>query len=211
MDGAISKALAKDPADRFERCVDFARALSHRVAGGTDATRLSAAAPVRQPQSRSLLRPVVLIPVVLALLLIGAIIFAGIEFREDRPTHTATPTQSPAPTTTQAPATTATTTASPLPAPPPPPETTSTAPATPPAVIGASCPSAGSTGTTTSGATAYCSTLQPSGNMVWSLHPGDVSIPDPLEREREVRVCMDQTGQTRLRCREDIRRSNMGG
>jgi serine/threonine-protein kinase len=38
---ALSKALAKDPADRFARCVDFANALSHRldVVNDANATR----------------------------------------------------------------------------------------------------------------------------------------------------------------------------
>ena len=30
----------------------------------------------------------------------------------------------------------------------------------------------------------------------------------PIEEESPVRVCMQQTGQTRWRCREDIRRSD---
>jgi serine/threonine-protein kinase len=34
--------------------------------------------------------------------------------------------------------------------------------------------------------------------------------PVPIEEESPVRVCMQQTGQTWLRCREDIRRSNRG-
>jgi serine/threonine-protein kinase len=32
--------------------------------------------------------------------------------------------------------------------------------------------------------------------------------PLPIEEESPVRVCMQQTGQTRRQCREDIRRSN---
>jgi serine/threonine-protein kinase len=32
--------------------------------------------------------------------------------------------------------------------------------------------------------------------------------PLPAEEESPVRVCMQQTGQTRRQCREDIRRSN---
>jgi serine/threonine-protein kinase len=34
--------------------------------------------------------------------------------------------------------------------------------------------------------------------------------PAPIEEESPVRVCMQQTGQPWLRCREDIRRSNEG-
>jgi serine/threonine-protein kinase len=216
LDPAMSKALAKDPAERFERCVDFARALGHRVGGQTDATRLSGAARAEVPHpkqaSGSLLRPVVVIPAItFALLLIGAIVFGGVEFSRDKPSDTATATRSATPATTPASTPATATSASPSPAPPPTSSATSSVPAAPAAVIGASCPTAGATGSTASGATAYCSALQPAGNTIWSLHPGDVSSPDPLEMERDVRVCMEQTGQTRLRCREDIRRSNMGG
>ncbi len=31
VDSVLAKALAKDPSDRFERCADFARALTHRL------------------------------------------------------------------------------------------------------------------------------------------------------------------------------------
>ncbi len=32
--------------------------------------------------------------------------------------------------------------------------------------------------------------------------------PLPIEQESPIRVCMQQTGQTRRECREEIRRSN---
>jgi serine/threonine-protein kinase len=85
-------------------------------------------------------------------------------------------------------------------------------------VIGATCSPLGSTATTASGATAYCSTLQNTGTSIWSLTQGAVASPTvtteatneplPIEEESPVRVCMQQTGQSWLRCREDIRRSN---
>lgn len=53
---------------------------------------------------------------------------------------------------------------------------------------------------------------------VWSLTQGTVASPTvtaeptaqplPIEEESPVRACMQQTGQTRRECREDIRRSN---
>ena len=85
-------------------------------------------------------------------------------------------------------------------------------------MIGADCSPGGSTGTTASGTTAYCSTLQGTSATIWSLSQGDVpsptvtvdptEVPLPIEQETPVRVCMQQTGQTRRQCREDIRRSN---
>jgi serine/threonine-protein kinase len=87
-------------------------------------------------------------------------------------------------------------------------------------VIGANCSPVGGTGTTADGATAYCSMLQSSGATIWSLTPGDVPEPTvtaaptdeplPVSEENPVRVCMQQTGRTRLACREMIRRSNLG-
>jgi serine/threonine-protein kinase len=92
--------------------------------------------------------------------------------------------------------------------------------APPVAVIGARCSPLGATGTTADGATAYCSTLQTTGASIWSLNQGDVpsptvtteptEAPAPIEEESPVRVCMQQTHQTWLRCREQIRRSNLG-
>jgi hypothetical protein len=88
------------------------------------------------------------------------------------------------------------------------------------AVIGANCSPVGSTATMADGATAYCSTLQTTGTSIWSLNPGDVPSPTvtaapteaplPIEEDSPVRVCMQQTGRTRLAYREEIRRSNLG-
>ncbi len=83
-------------------------------------------------------------------------------------------------------------------------------------VIGADCAPVGSTGTTADGSTAYCSTLQTTGASIWSLTQGDIPSPTvtteptdeplPVAEESPVRVCMQQTGQTRRECRRDIRR-----
>ena len=62
--------------------------------------------------------------------------------------------------------------------------------------------------------------LQGTNNTIWSLTEGNVPSPTvtvttaptegPLapEEESPVRVCMEQTGQTRRECRDDIRQSN---
>jgi serine/threonine protein kinase, bacterial len=194
LDPVLTKALSKDPKERFERCADFAQALANRLD----------AAPASPPK-RSLLRAGVLVPAILALLLVAAITVAVMEFRRaDRPETSIT--KAKAPTVTSPPST-------PL---PPPPE-----PVQPPvAVIGANCAPAGGTATTAEGATAYCSALQSTGATIWSLSPGDVPEPTvtaapteqplPVAEENPVRVCMQQTGRTRLACREMIRRSNLG-
>jgi serine/threonine-protein kinase len=218
LDPVLAKALAKDPKDRYERCVDFARALRHGLdSPDAEGTRR---APVAAEPPRRLLRPAVLVPAVLAILLIAAIVVAAVEFRraDQRPTA-----KSP---TTVATTTPVSTPAAPLPAPPPPPPptestvtVTTTAPATPAAVvIGANCTPTGATGTTAEGATAYCSRLQTTGASIWSLTQGDIPSPtvtvDPTEEqlptsdESPVRVCMQQTGKTRLECWLSIRRGN---
>jgi serine/threonine protein kinase, bacterial len=217
LDPVLAKALAKDPNDRYERCADFARALAHRLDAAPTGDVGTTLAPAATPPRRSPLRAGVIVPAILAVLLVAAIAVAAIEFRRaDRP-EPATPTAK-SPTTT-------TPTFMPLPPPPEPPPSptdTTTSPAGPPAaVIGANCSPVGSTGTTANGSTAYCATLQTTGAPIWSVNQGDVpsptvtteptEAPAPIEVESPVRVCMQQTGQTWLRCREDIRRSNEFG
>ncbi|BBY15819.1 serine/threonine-protein kinase [Mycolicibacterium litorale] len=217
-DPVFARALAKDPKDRFERCADFARALAHRLAGadpGATEQWLPAAAPA--PARRSLLRPAVLIPAVLAVLLVVAVAVAVTEFRradDERPAAAGTATSSapaPPPPTTTPPITTPPITTPPITTPP-------TAAPPPPAVVGANCAPVGTTSTTADGTTAYCETLQSTGASIWSLTPGDVPEPTvtpapteevlPFAEESPVRVCMQQTGLTRPECREAIRRSN---
>ncbi|BBZ16379.1 serine/threonine-protein kinase [Mycolicibacterium gadium] len=227
LDPVLAKALAKSPADRFERCADFARALAHQLGSNTPAdVGTSLAAPVPTPAKaprRSLMRAGIVVPAILAVLLLAAIVVAVFEAgradNEDRPASAAT-TTSP---------TLARPTSTPLSPPPEPPSSTPTTPPSPtptttatitpaPAVVGANCSPVGSTATTADGSTAYCSTLQPTGDSVWSLTEGDVPSPTvttepteeplPYAEENPVRLCMQQTGQTRRECRMDIRESN---
>jgi serine/threonine-protein kinase len=212
LDPVLAKALSKDPKDRFERCADFARALAHGLDAAPAGDVGTILAPAATRPKRSMLRAGVIVPAILAVLLIGAITVAVTEFRRaDRPE----------PTTAKSPTITAPT-FMPLPPPPepvaPPAATSPAAPSV--AVIGAKCSPLGATATTANGATAYCSTLQTTGASIWSLNPGDVPSPTvttgpateplPIEEESPVRVCMQQTGRTRLQCREEIRRSNLG-
>ncbi|MDV3133112.1 serine/threonine-protein kinase [Mycobacterium sp. 29Ha] len=228
LDPVLAKALAKSPADRFERCADFARALAHQLRSDTPAevgTSLAAPVPTAtKAPRRPLMRAGIIVPAILAVLLLAAIVVAVFEAGradEDRPASAAT-TTSPTPTGP---------TSTPLPPPPEPPSSptpttpsptpTTTAtitPASAAAVIGANCSPVGSTSTTADGSTAYCSTLQPTGDSVWSLTEGDVPSPTvttepteeplPYAEENPVRLCMQQTGQTRRECRMDIRESN---
>jgi serine/threonine-protein kinase len=220
LDPVLAKALAKDPKERFERCADFAQALRHRLDAtpSGDGARLTAAATRQESQGRSLLRASVLVPAILAVLLIAAIAVAVLEFRRaDRPME-ATPTAK-SPTVTSPTFTPSPPPPQPPPSPPPTTTTTSPPPAAPSAaVIGANCSPVGSTATTADGSTAYCSMLQTTGASIWSLNEGDVPSPTvtaeptdqplPFLEESPVRVCMQQTGQTRRECRDDIRRSN---
>jgi serine/threonine-protein kinase len=204
LDPVLGKALAKDPNGRFERCADFARALTHGLdAAPTGDVGGTISAPTAPPPKRSLFRGAVIVPAILAVLLVAAIAVAVMEFRRaDRPES---PTATAAPPTVTSPTFT-----------PP----TTTLPAAPVAVVGANCAPIGSTAATADGATAYCSTLQSTGATIWSLSPGDVPEPTvtaaptdqplPIAEENPVRVCMQQTGRTRLACREVIRRSNLG-
>jgi serine/threonine protein kinase, bacterial len=224
VDPVLAKAMSKDPKDRFERCADFARAFAHRLDTAPPGDEETTLAPAATPPKHSPLRAGVIVPVILGVLLIAAITVAVMEFRRaDRP-DTASPATSPS-LTTSAPFT-------PVPPPPEPVQPATTAPPTsapptsapptsaapPTVVIGANCTPVGSTGTTADGSSAYCSTLEPSGTTVWSLQQGNIASPTvtteptdtplPTEDESPIRMCMQQTGMTRLQCWESIRRSN---
>lgn len=213
LDPVFAKALAKDPKDRYLRCIDFARALSHNLggAGDPDDTSLSLAAAGQQEPKRSLLRPAIMVPALLAVLLVIAVLFALQEYlRADKEERASSGTQtSPQTASMSAPSTGAVGTS-----------TLTSAPEIPVVAIGANCFPLGSLGTTKTGATAYCSTIAGTNTTIWSLTEGTVSsptvrsapepneTPPPTEQETPVRVCMEQTGQTRLQCLQEIRRGN---
>ena len=212
LDPVLAKALSKDPKDRFERCADFARALAHGLDAAPTGDVGTTLAPAATAPKRALLRAGVIVPAILAVLLLAAVAVAVMEFRRaDRPGATSPTTESPTVTTPRF---------TPLPPPPEPVQPPTTAPPAPPptVVIGANCTPAGSTGTTDDGATAYCSVLLPSGTTVWSLQQGTIASPTvtteptdtplPTEDESPIRVCMQQTGKSRLQCWEEVRRSN---
>lgn len=224
LDPVFTKALAKEPGDRFDRCTDFARALGHQLAGDTSEQTRLAPAPKKPKVPRRRPAAAILVAGVLAVLLCVAIVVAAFEFGradDERPDAAPAITSSTRPSTTTAPAPppVASTTASATDA-----TVTVTTDVTEPAaaaVVGADCGPVGSTGTTADGTTVYCETLAGTQATIWSSTPGPVpsptvttEAPDPSEEplpgvlESPVRVCMQQTGQTRRECREQIRISN---
>jgi serine/threonine-protein kinase len=86
-----------------------------------------------------------------------------------------------------------------------------------PATVGGDCSPPGTTGVTAEGTTVYCAGLQYTDRSLWSTSPAEIpnpvlsttpTVPPPYETESPVRICMEQTGHSRLRCAEDILRGN---
>lgn len=191
---AFERALAKAPADRYETCTDFAEALAEGLSaaaqelGATDATRPARVATketdgAEAPRRR---RRVLVAAGVVAVLL-GVAVAVGFGVAQwDGSTQGAEPK-----------------------------------PQVPVVLVGADCATLGAAGITTSGQQAYCSRLPATGDEVWSIYQGPVPSPTatpgpsdevyPAGIEQQVQVCVSQTGQTRAKCREDIRRGNLEG
>lgn len=241
LDPALRRALSKEPVDRYPRCVDFAHALARHITmplsgdiatdpNATVRTPITEAAAVDgEPtggRRSTWLRPRVVLPVLLAVLLIGVIAFVAGRFRgEDleakdirsttTTTRASTPVAPPPPATTTTGATTGTSTATPSVI-----TDTVTATASPAAaVVGARCGEPGATGVTADGATVYCTQLQYTNRYLWSVHADQIPNPvvtssptaaPPSEDESPVRICMQETGHSRLRCAADILRGNGG-
>jgi serine/threonine-protein kinase len=199
----FDKALAKSPRDRYDKCIDFARALAHHI--GADEQNLSAdatklAIPATGPrharqQTQSRRRLIIGVAATLAVIAIAAVGFVAIDRTRDHSAAAKTP-----------------------------PSPTSSAPAAPGnvtlpvVVVGAKCATLGAAGITEGGAPAYCAHLPTTNGTIWSLYPGEISSPTatagandevyPSETEAPVLVCMEQTGQTHLDCHDDILQSN---
>ena len=203
--GAVfDKALAKSPDDRYAKCIDFARALAHGVdardgrpveavadAGATMLAPVASSGPrhakQQPPPTPSRRRPWLPVAVAAAIIAIAAVAFVALN---RGPAH--------------------------RPSPPPPAGDV----ALPVVAIGANCATLGAAGITASGGPAYCAHLPTTNATIWSLYPGEVSSPTvtagpgdevyPSETESPVLVCMEQTGQGRLDCHDDILQSNGG-
>ena len=193
----LSKALAKSPDDRYATCMDFARALARHLdvtvddLGANDAT-LDAMAVARtrsakEPKNRK--RSLAMVAAVLAVLLIAGAIAAVVFMGRHQNAASPQPSQ--------------------------------TKPAVPVVLVGADCAVLGAAGVTETGQQAYCARLPSTGDIMWSLASGVVPTPTvtrgptdtayPAGIEQQVDVCVQQTGQSRLECREDIRRGNLTG
>lgn len=198
LDPVFAKALAKDPTDRYDRCIDFARALEHRYGsvdrvGAEDPTRLALPAAGKGRRGR---RPV--IAAAAGLLVIAGVAGTFLVLRGDGHEPDS---DRPAP-------------ASPPPAAP-------GEPALPVVVVGADCATLGAAGITEDGTQAYCAHLPSVDADIWSLYPGRISHPTvtrdpgaqplPADEEAPVLVCVEQTGQSQMECHEDIQDANESG
>jgi serine/threonine-protein kinase len=206
----FDKALAKSPADRYAKCIDFARALTNRIGtSGTpdedsNATTLAPTAPAasgpkhakQQPPTPPSKRRAWLISaaVAVAVIAIAAVAFVVLDRGRSHPPAVAKPPQS----------------SSPVPG----------GVALPVVAVGAGCATLGAAGITEAGAPAYCAHLPTTDAAIWSLYPGEISSPTvtpgpgdpvyPSETESPVLVCMEQTGQGKLDCHDDILKSSGG-
>jgi serine/threonine-protein kinase len=195
--GVFDKALAKSRDDRYPRCIDFARALSSRT--GVPAATAGPRHAKAEAATRSRRKAVIGGAVALAVLAAAAVAFIVFDRHRDPP-----PVSMSSPPS------------APLPPPAPPGGVT-----LPVVAVGANCATLGSAGITAAGGPAYCAHLPTTDAAVWSLYPGEISSPTVTpgpdeevyapETESPVLVCMEQTGQSRLDCHDDILQSNTGG
>jgi serine/threonine-protein kinase len=202
---ALSKALAKAPEDRYDTCMDFAKALARHLDGEVDEFDPDQATVAwhklqakhhgkiteRKPRWRMPAAALV------ALLLVGGGLAAYFLTR-----HQDRDVAQPPPVTSTS--------------------TTSAGPAVPVVLVGADCAVLGGAGVSEKGQQAYCARLTATGDMMWDLAPG-TEIPSPTVTagptdtpyapgiEEQVDVCVQQTEQTRQECRDDVRQGNLTG
>jgi serine/threonine protein kinase, bacterial len=166
----FSKALGKLPASRYDKCIDFARALEQRIGtveaelGAADATTkspvASGASARRHARLESAQRRRFLVPalVSLAVLIVAAAIAVSLLVFAHRGQN-ATARQ---PLTTSAPA---------------PPPAVSANMNLPVVVLGANCAILGAAGVSEAGAPAYCAHLESDDSTIWSVVPGELTDP----------------------------------
>jgi serine/threonine-protein kinase len=237
LDPVLAAALAKDPNDRFPRCLNFARALAEQAADApsfnaaptaravpasrkkqsAEGSPVRAAAPpaadtpatTASPKRRMV--PAALMAVVL--LATGvALAWRPWQRQNSEATTTASSTK---PTTTTAlappppPVTTTTTTTTPTVA-----TTTTPAPALPVAIVGSSCRIDSTPTVDPDGATVSCARLQFTDGYVWSRIPDLISLPtspDGQKRFDGAQICAEQTGQSYSYCSTAISQATYRG
>jgi serine/threonine-protein kinase len=166
----FAKALAKAPADRYDKCLAFAHALEHRIGtleqdlGAAEKTTLapravgSGSGPRHaKTGSTPTRRRRYLVPAVVAIagIVVAAIAVVLLVFQHREQTAAAKP-QPP----TSAPA---------------PPPAVSARMDLPVVVIGANCAILGAAGVGETGAPAYCAHVQTDDTTIWSVIPGELS------------------------------------
>lgn len=186
-------ALAKNPRDRFHRCIDFARALARRLGvpteelAASEPTRLATPAvtgprhakrstPQKDPRRHRLVAAAAAV-VFVGIGVAAAAFVLGERAREHSERNQPAGSLS-----------------------------------LPVVVIGANCSTLGEAGITESGEPAYCARLSSTGATLWSKYPGDIAPPSQSGRpdDHPVLVCMEQTGQSHVDCQNDILQSNSG-
>lgn len=195
----FDRALAKSPDDRFANCVGFAHALAQRVGvdlGDTGATvfAMPSSGPRHARAAARRRRPTLIVAGVVAavvVLTVGAVVVI------DRSRERSQAAEAPRTPTSSA--------SSP---------TTTPGLSLPVVAVGVNCGTLGAAGITEDYKPAFCSRFPATGASVWSLFPDDVASPtitpgpgDEVyapETETPVLVCMEQTGQSRLDCHDDI-------
>ena len=201
MGPAFDRAMAKTPDERFTRCLDFARALAHNLdtvgsAAGSDAhaTVAAMAAATQEsgprharpvPQARTRRSRWVIAGVVAAILaLVVAVALLSVDDERERRAADA-----PKPSIS-----------------------------VPVVVVGADCATLGAAGVTETGEPAFCAGMPSANRDLWSLREGDIPAPTIAAAagdqvyapatETPVLVCMEQTGENRLACHDEILAEN---
>jgi serine/threonine-protein kinase len=199
----FEKALAKLPADRFDRCVDFARALANssatelsdsdsawdleatKHAGAVAGPRHAKALTKPASPTKSRNRILVTAALVLSLVAVAAVVLLAVFERQELRTDARGPASG-------------------------------TDARVPVVVVGADCATLGGAGVTEGGEPAYCARLSSTGEPLWSLLPGEIphpsNTPSPVagspNPDTPVLVCMEQTGQSQGDCHDDIAAEN---